>query len=194
MLSDIAENLKASAQYFVDFKIQNEQDLKEFSKVMKEFETKGDAYVHELITALNQTFITPLEREDILVLGRTMDDILDGYEQCAACFEMYSIYQADDHMIEFVEDLNHATEEVLQAVKLLEKKQFMDMRPHLIKIKDYESKADELLRVSIKALFSHAGDLIQIMQYKELYETLEEISDSCEDVANTLETIIMRNA
>lgn len=194
MLSDIAENLKASAQYFLDFKIQNERDLEEFAKIMKEYESKGDVYIHELVTDLNKTFITPLEREDILKLAVIMDDILDGYEQCAARLEMYGMTQVNHYTSEFAENLNQATEEVHQSVHLLNKKKFVDMRTHLIKINDYESKADELLRVSIKSLFSHEDDPIQIIQYKELSETLEEISDSCEDVANTLETIIMRNA
>lgn len=70
----------------------------------------------------------------------------------------------------------------------------LDMRTHAIKIKDYETKCDEILRASIKNLFVTQKDPIKLIQYKELYEMLEEIADSCEDVANTIETIIMRNA
>lgn len=194
MLSDIAENLKESSQYFVDFKIKNERDLKEFSKMMKEYETKGDTIIHDLIVALNKTFITPLEREDILELAVKMDDILDGLEACASRFEMYNITHANDYMVKFAEYLNVSVNEIDESVKLLKKKKLMDIRPYAIRVNDYESTCDELLRVCIKDLFAHETNPILVIQYKELYELLEEISDSCEDVANTLETIIMRNA
>lgn len=194
MLTSIAENVKESAQYFVDFKIRDEADLKKFATRMKEFETKGDTYIHEIIVALNKTFITPLEREDILELANTMDDILDGMEQCASRFEMYNITEADEYMITFAQKILESTEEVAKSTKLLNKKKLMDIRPHAIKINDIESQCDDLLRICIKELFANEKDPIKIIQYKELYEVLESISDSCEDVADTLETIIMRNA
>ncbi|HEU5138720.1 MAG TPA: DUF47 domain-containing protein [Bacillales bacterium] len=194
MLSNISGNLTEGSQYFKDFKIRNESDLKEFSKVMKEYETKGDTYIHELIVALNKTFITPLEREDILELSVKMDDILDGMEACSSRFEMYNITDPNEYMVKFVEHVNQAVDEVNESVRLLGKKKLMDIRPHAIKINDYESTCDELLRVSIKDLFSKENNPLIVIQYKEMYELLEGISDSCEDVANTLETIIMRNA
>ncbi|MFD2617019.1 DUF47 domain-containing protein [Terrilactibacillus laevilacticus] len=194
MLSTIALNLEESAKYFVDFKIKNLDDLQEFSKTMKTYEKKGDAYMHELIVALNKTFITPLEREDILELAMKMDDVLDGFEQWSTRMEIYGLTQSDDYMIKFVDMLFEATKEVAQATTLLNKKKLPSIRSHVIKINDVESECDELLGQSIRNLFKTEKDPIKIIQYKELYEMLEEIADSCEDVANTLETIIMRNA
>ncbi|HET7628694.1 MAG TPA: DUF47 domain-containing protein [Bacillales bacterium] len=194
MLSNIAENLKEASQYFLEFEIKNQADLKEFAKVMKNYETKGDTIIHELIVALNKTFITPLEREDILELAVKMDDILDGFEACSSRFELYNITEPNDYMKKFVGHLNDAVGEVAQSVNLLKKKKLIDIRPHAIKINDYESTCDELLRVCFKDLFSTEENPIVVIQYKEMYELLEGISDSCEDVANTLETIIMRNA
>jgi len=194
MLSNVAENLMESMEYFKNFKIQTESDVKEFAKVMKQYENKGDTFIHELIVALNKTFITPLEREDILELAVKMDDILDGMEACSSRFEMYSITNANKYMVKFVGHLNDSVKEIDKSVQLLSKKKLMDIRPHAIKINDYESACDELLRICIKDLFAKEENPIKVIQYKELYELLEEISDSCEDVANTLETIIMRNA
>lgn len=193
-LSTIAENVKQAAQYFVDFKIKNESDLQEFAKQMKVYETKGDSFVHEITVALNKTFITPLEREDILALAIKLDDVLDGLEQAASRFEMYAITNADEYMIKFASQILEGTAEVENSTKLLVKRKLMDMRPHLIKINDVESICDDLLRTSIKNLFHTEKDPIKIIQYKEIYEILEQVSDSCEDVADTLETIIMRNA
>ncbi|HWO98006.1 MAG TPA: DUF47 domain-containing protein [Bacillus sp. (in: firmicutes)] len=194
MLSKISGNLKESSQFFMDYKMNNASDLKEFSGVMKEYETKGDTYIHELIVALNKTFITPIEREDILQLAMKMDDVLDGLEQWVARLEMYSITHTDEYMTKFFSHINQSSIEIAKAIDLLASKRLLDIRPHAIQIKDFESRCDELLRASIKNLFVVEKDPIKIIQVKELYEMLEGIADSCEDVANTLETIIMRNA
>ena len=101
LLIDISTNLKEAANYFSDYKLKNVSDLKIFSETMKEYETKGDTYVHEVIKELNNAFITPIEREDILALTMSMDDVLDGIEHTTALFEMYSITTADDFMLRF---------------------------------------------------------------------------------------------
>ncbi len=194
MLSTISLNVEEAAKYFVDYKITSSEDLKEFSRKIKEYEKKGDTYIHELIVSLNKTFITPLEREDILALAMKMDDVLDGFEQWSTRFEIYGITHSDEFMTKFVDILLESVTEIAAATTLLNKKKLLDIRQHVIKINDYESECDELLQASIRNLFKMEKDPIKIIQYKELYEMLEDIADSCEDVANTLETIIMRNA
>jgi uncharacterized protein len=194
LLSEISVNLKESANFFADYKLKNVSDLQIFFEKMKEYETRGDSYVHDIIKELNNAFITPLEREDILHLAMSMDDVLDGFEQCAALFEMYSITQADEFMLKLVEAIRNATIEIEKAIELLTNKKLLQIRAHAIIIKDYESKCDGILRQSIKQLFATEKDPIRIIQYKEIYENLENIADSCQGVANTLETIIMKNA
>lgn len=194
LLSEISGNLVEAAKYFEEYKITNEDDLVEFAKKMNEYEKKGDAYIHELIVLLNKTFITPLEREDILSLANKMDDVLDGLEQCASRFEIYQMTQADDYMLKYVDFIYKSTVEINEATKALNKKKLIQIREHSIKINDYESECDRLTMASIKNLFQTEKDPIKIIQFKELYETLEAIADSCEDVADTFETIIMRNA
>lgn len=194
MLSAISANVKEAADYFVEYKIKNVSDLKEFSVEMKRYENKGDDIIHELIVALNKSFITPIEREDILELAMKMDDVLDGMEQCVARFEMYSLTETNDYMTSYADYIQKSSIEIFEAIELLSTKKLLDMRKHTIKINEYESSCDELLRVSIKQLFATEKDPIKIIQLKEIYEILEEVSDFCEDVADTLETIIMRNA
>ena len=194
LLIDISTNLKEAANYFSDYKLKNVSDLKVFSETMKEYETKGDTYVHEVIKELNNAFITPIEREDILALTMSMDDVLDGIEHTAALFEMYSITTADDFMLRFVEAIKMCTHEIENSINLLINKKLPQIRQHAIKIKDYESQCDGIQRQSIKHLFSVEKDPIRIIQYKEIYENLEDIADYCQNVANTLETIIMKNA
>lgn len=194
LLNSISHNLKEGATYFTEYKLNNVSDLKIFSEKMKEYETKGDSFVHEMIKQLNDAFITPIEREDLLHLAISMDDVLDGLEHCAALFEMYNITQADDYMLKFVSAIQASVAEIELAIELLSNKKLLQIRDHAIKIKDYESQCDGILRQSIKHLFSVEKDPIRIIQYKEIYENLEEIADSSQGVANTLETIIMKNA
>jgi uncharacterized protein len=193
-LENIASNLKESANFFAEYKLNNVSDLKIFSEKMKEYESKGDTMVHEVFKDLHNAFITFIEREDILTLTMSMDDVLDGLEHTAALFEMYSIVNADDYMLRFVDAIRSCASEIETAVEMLGTKKLQDMREHAIKIKDLESKCDGILRESIKSLFVNEKDPIRIIQYKEIYEELENIADYCQSVANTLETIIMKNA
>ncbi|MFJ8267283.1 DUF47 domain-containing protein [Peribacillus asahii] len=194
MLLDIAHNIKEGADYFADYKLKNISDLKVFSEKMKEYEHKGDSMVHTVIKELNNAFITPIEREDILELTMRMDDVLDGLEHCAALFEMYSIVNADEYMLKFVEAIKQCGAEIEIAVDKLSTKKLAAIRENAIKIKDLESVCDGVQRQSIKSLFTNEKDPIRIIQYKEIYESLEDIADDCQSVANTLETIIMKNA
>ncbi len=187
-------NLNESANYFADYKLKNVSDLKIFTEKMKEFESNGDTMVHELIRDLNNAFITPIEREDILALSISMDDILDGLYHTAALFEMYSIIEMDDYMLKFVDAIKNCATEIDAAIELLSTKKLLNIRVHAIKIKEIESNCDNILRQSIKHLFTTEKDPIRIIKYKQIYEGLEEIADSCKAVANTFETIIMRNA
>ena len=194
MLLNIAQNIKESADYFADYKLKNISDLKVFSDKMKDYEHKGDEMVHTIIKELNNAFITPIEREDILELTMRMDDVIDGLEHCSALFEMYSIVNADEYMLKFVDAIKECTYEIETAVDTLSTKKLPMIRENAIKIKELESVCDGIQRQSIKNLFTVEKDPIRIIQYKEIYESLEEIADNCQAVANTLETIIMKNA
>jgi uncharacterized protein Yka (UPF0111/DUF47 family) len=104
------------------------------------------------------------------------------------------VVNADDYMLRFVDAIRDCASEIETAIEMLGTKKLQDMREHAIKIKDLESKCDGILRESIKSLFVNEKDPIRIIQYKEIYEELENIADFCQSVANTLETIIMKNA
>lgn len=193
-LYKIAENINKSAHYAQDFKITSIVDLKELSVTLKKYETDGDKLIHELIQMLNKSFMTPIEREDILELAVRMDDIIDGIEGCIAHFEMFSLTEVDDYMRDFLKFITLSTDEIVAAMKHLLNRKLLNMRDHAILIKDYERKCDEVLRTSIKQLFLHEKDPIRIIQFKDIYEQLEEVADYCQNVANTMDTIIMRNA
>ncbi|MCZ2259331.1 DUF47 domain-containing protein [Sporosarcina sp. G11-34] len=193
-LLTIAELVQEAVHYADDFKVVNVADLKEVSIRLKKYEKEGDALIYELTTKLNKSFMTPIEREDILQLSLKMDDILDGIEHFAAHLEMFSLTDIDEYIQMFMENIVKSTDEIVKAVQLLSRKKLIDMREHSTLIKKYEGICDDIFRVSIKQLFINEKDPIRIIQYKDIYEQLEDIADYCQDVANTLETIIMRNA
>lgn len=193
-LKTISENLVESTHHFYNYKNEKNIDVKTFAEEMKVYENKGDTYVHQVIHDLNKVFITPIEREDILALATHMDDVLDGLEGTAALFEVFAIPTVDEYMLQFVDYIKKCVDEIDKAIDLLAEKKLLEMREHIIKIKDYESKCDEVRRVSIKNLFERETDPITIIKYKEIYEELEDVSDYCEAVANTLDAVIMKNA
>ena len=193
-MRNISENLMESTKYFVTFDFNNSKDVKEFAETMKFFENKGDSLVHKIIHDLNKVFITPIEREDILALATHMDDVLDGMEGTAVLLEVYSINKFDKYMKQFLHYINKSVIEINESIELISQKKLTDMRDPIIRIKDYESKCDELRRTSIKKLFNNETDPITIIKYKEIYEELERVTDYCEAVANTLEAVIMKNA
>lgn len=190
----IAEKVRDAVHYAHDFKITNAEELHEASVVLKKYETDGDALIYELTTKLNKSFMTPIEREDILKLSITMDDILDGVEHFIAHLEMFSLIHTDEYIEAFMENIMKSTDEIVQAMELLAKKKLVEMRDHAVRIKEYERVCDEIFRRSIKQLFLTEVNPIRIIQLKDLYEQLEDVADYCEDVANTINTIIMRNA
>lgn len=189
----VAKNLQLASQVFKE-EMNHLSDTEEFALQLKTVESMGDQYTHEIILALNKTFITPLEREDILGLTLKLDDVLDILEACAWSFDLYNIKEADDYMKLFAKNIEMCIQEVVYAVNFLVEKKLKEMTKHTHKINDLENVADDLLRDSLKTLFSTCSDPIEIIKRKEVYGMMEAVSDACEDVANILEGLIMRNS
>ncbi|MCY8535439.1 DUF47 family protein, partial [Bacillus vallismortis] len=112
----------------------------------------------------------------------------------SAMMEIFSITSSDEHIDKFSGYIRECAKEILITIELLAENRLKDIQPHAIKIKEYEHSCDNLHRKSLKNLFGNETDPIKVIQYREIYETLEEIADSCQSVANNLETIIMKNA
>lgn len=170
------------------------KDVPSFVREMKELEHRCDAFTHSIFQELNKTFITPIEREDIMALTKSLDDVVDGIEASATRFEMYHVNEADEHMIRFADILVRSVREIQQAIGLLTQKKLLAIREHCIALNELENEADEQLRHAIHSLFADVKDPIELIKRKEIYERLEQTTDCCEDVANTLESIIMRNS
>lgn len=192
-LEEMADTILEAAEYF-QRNVPDLKDLKVFAKEMKEYESKCDLCVHTILTELNKTFITPIEREDIMALTTSLDDVLDGIEACASRFEMYQFQEPDEYIILFADNLVRCAQQIKKAIYLLTAKKLLAIREPAIHINELENQADDLLRVCVMSLFANVKDPIEIIKRKEIYERLEQTTDCCEDVANTLETIVMRNS
>ncbi|RXZ82404.1 DUF47 domain-containing protein [Paenibacillaceae bacterium] len=192
-LEEMADTIVEAVEYFSEH-VRDLKDLPAFAKAMKEFESKCDRNVHIILTELNKTFITPIERDDIMTLTTSLDDVLDGIEACASRFEMYHISEPDEYIILFADNLIRCSHEIKKAIYLLSEKKLLAIREPAIKINELENNADDLLRVCITSLFANVSDPIELIKRKEIYERLEQTTDYCEDVANKLETIVMRNS
>ncbi|QPQ36074.1 MULTISPECIES: DUF47 domain-containing protein [unclassified Lysinibacillus] len=194
-LLKISQNVKEGIYYAHNARIQDNIDaLKEIADTMKQYETSGDKLIHELIVMLNKSFMTPIEREDILALANKLDDVIDGMEGCIAHFNMYNLTEVTEPMRQFLTYIAKSTDEMVQAMELLNNKKLVEMRKHAIQIKDYERECDEIFRSSMKQLFIQEKDPMRLIVFKDIYEQFEDIADCCQTVANTIETIIMRNA
>lgn len=193
-LVDFAEHLTKTVDYFVRYKIKDAETVGEFADTIKNYETEADGKVHKIIKDLNETFITPIEREDILELTLNLDDIIDGMEEFTSLLDIHQITSSNQYMDEFTENINQSAKEIHAAIELMANSKLAELEPHIINIKDYERKCDILHHNSLKELFKRESNPITVIQYKDIFETLESIADDCHDVANTLQSIMMKNA
>lgn len=192
-LEDMADTLVEAVEYFANG-VSDLSDVSAFAKRMKELESQCDQYTHTILKELNKTFITPIEREDIMELTKSLDDVVDGIEACASRFEMYHIREKDEYITLFADILVRCAHQIKNAIYLLTQKKLLAIREPNIALNELENQADDVLRVSVTSLFANVTDPIELIKRKEIYERLEQTTDYCEDVANTLESIIMRNS
>lgn len=189
----MADTIVEAAEYFAKG-VTDLSDIDTFVKHMKELEGRCDQYCHTILSELNKVFITPIERDDIMALTKSLDDVLDGLEATSTRFLMYHVKEKDDHITAFADILVRSAHQIRSAIALLTTKKLLPIREHNIALHGLENEGDDLLRVSITQLFANIKDPIELIKRKEIYERLEQTTDCCEDVANTLETIVMRNS
>lgn len=194
LLLSITSNLQETTYFCVEKPVSNHHELQLFLENVKEYESTGDELIQKITKELNQTFITPIDREDMLQLALHIDDVLDGIEHIAGLLEMYSVTSLTDQMKKFFRINHQCASEISEAITLLSLKKLQAIPVHSSALKEHEANSDNLLRTALKNLFATEKDPIKIIQYKDIYESLEGIVDSCRKVANTLDSIVMKNA
>jgi len=155
-------------------------------------EHKGDRATHAIIAKLNQSFITPFDREDIHKLASSLDDVLDFVNAAANRLVMYKISEPGPEAAELAGLIVLQSEELTRGVSVLEKDG--EVLKHCDEINRLEDEADHLSRRAIGRLFESEKDPIRLIKMKELYEVLEVATDKAEDAANVLEAILLKSA
>ncbi len=160
---------------------------------IKEVEHAGDQITHEIVKRLNTTFITPIDREDIHDLATRLDDVLDFIEAVAERLVTYRIKEptsACRALADLIVAQIAAMDRCIRALRTMDP----GFHEHAVEVNRLENRADVLLRETLAALFEEQPDPIEVIKWKEIYETLEIVTDRCEDVANVIEGIILKMA
>ncbi len=162
---------------------------------LKDLEHQGDRITHETLDKLNTTFITPFDREDIHTLATRLDDILDATDAAGQRLIVYRITKVPPKFLELADLLVESAKEVQKAVLALpDRKKLTSAITSCVEINRLENEADVVHREALAELFDNAHDAIEVVKLKDLFSFLEEATDRCEDVANVIETIIMKGS
>jgi predicted phosphate transport protein (TIGR00153 family) len=187
----MAENIDRGAG-LLEQMLSPEQPLWDKADEIKEVEHKCDFLTHEVIQRLHKTFVTPLDREDIHALARSLDDVIDAVDDCAAVIRLYQISRVRPDARDLARIIKASTEQVVSAMKALGKKE--GISEAAVEINRLENEADRAHQAAIRRLFEEEKDPIQIIKWKEVLEFLEAATDRCEDVANVLEGVVVKHA
>jgi predicted phosphate transport protein (TIGR00153 family) len=190
MFSAMSDNLIAGARALVDL-FSDYQDVGKKIDEIHRLEHAGDELTHAILTKLNQTFITPFDREDIHQLASKLDDVLDFIYASAARIAMYRITAPPPAAVELAKIILKQTQELQKAVSLMQKSG--NILAHCVEINRLENEADVVSQQAIARLFESEKDPINLIKIKELLEFLERATDRAEDVANVLETVVLKN-
>lgn len=159
---------------------------------IKDVEHVGDVITHDIVRKLNQTFITPIDREDIHGLASAMDDILDLIEAVADRFVVFKVARPTETAIKLANILHQAAVAVGAGIDRLGQPH-ADINECCVEVNSLENEADRITRDAISDLFENEKDPIAVIKWKEIYENFEEGTDRCEDVANILERIALKH-
>jgi uncharacterized protein len=155
-------------------------------------EHDGDRITHEIIDRLNHTFVTPIDREDILALTSALDDIVDFTEEVADYLGLYRIEAPMTQATEMTRVLLSATRQVAAAIPHI--RSVKDIRDYTVETHRLENEGDRIVRGAIAALFEHGIDPMFVIRWKDIFERLEDAIDACERAANVLMSIAIKNA
>jgi predicted phosphate transport protein (TIGR00153 family) len=187
MSNNLIEAARALVDLFADY-----HNVEAKIEDIRRIEHRGDEMTHSIMRKLNQTFITPFDREDIHTLASSLDDVVDLINAACARIVMYRITDPPAEAGQVARLILAQCEELEKAVTNLQKSD--DVLRHCVEINRLENEADQVSRVAIARLFEHETNPITLIKIKELLEFLETATDKAEDVADVLETVVLKNA
>lgn len=183
-----------AAKLLVDFLDDSNYSEKNLERI-KDVEHEGDRKQHEILKELNKTFITPFDREDIYSIAKGMDDIIDLIESTASRFVMLNVSSCTDEAKQLSSMILDSCKEIITIMEELKSmKTSKKLSEKIIKVNGIEEKGDTISREAIKNIFRSNMKVIDVIKWREIYQYLEDTLDSCEDIANIIEGVVMKNA
>jgi uncharacterized protein len=193
LFNESATNLRTTVELLKDL-IEDYRDIDLKVRRIQDREHEGDQVTHAIIRRLNTSFITPMDREDIYRLATALDDVLDAVDAVSDLFLLHQIETPLPQMKEQVDVLLRAAEQTQQALELLPKMDRDRLEPYWIEINTLENEGDQLYRRAVAELFSGEHRAMDVLRWKDVIENLEEAIDGLENVANTIESIVLKHA
>ncbi|HZO37402.1 MAG TPA: DUF47 family protein [Solirubrobacteraceae bacterium] len=190
LFEEAAVNLVRGAD-LLDQMLRNYPERADLARDILICEQEGDRITHDLIQRLNKTFVTPIDREDILLLASALDDIADLTEEVGDYLGLYKIEAPMEQAQRLAHILLDATRQIAEAMPRM--RDFRDISHYTVEVNRLENDGDRIVREAIASLFEGGIDPMVVIRWKDLFERLEEAIDACERVANVLEGIVIKN-
>lgn len=195
-------------QWFEEAAANNLLAAKELQKLCKNFENpqesaekihtlehKGDMFVHNIFGQLNKSFITPIDREDIIAITNAIDDIIDLIHECADDINNYYVKKPTPIAVELAKIIVQSTTIIRDILPNIRKrKNFSQIAKGIREINRLETQADLLFKGGIRSLFKKPKNILDIVRWQAIYQTMEDVTDKCEDVADVLTGLIVKYA
>ena len=192
LFAKMADKIEEASAVLVEMIESDADDMSGFSRRIKDAEHGCDEVMHAITTKLNKSFITPFDREDIYSLSIALDDVCDYIDASARSIMMYDIHKTSDYSRQLARVIHSEALEIKAAVAILHKPNGMNQ--HFIEIHRLENEADDIYFKAMADLFKNSSNPMNVIKFKELYETLENATDKCEQVANIIESIVLKHS
>jgi len=191
LFSQMTSYIYDAASALVEMLSDKKGDYSLYVKRIKDIEHECDDLTHTVSTRLNKSFITPFDREDIYMLSGALDDIVDLIDDAARTMVMYDVHQSTPHAVHFADVIQRMSVELHEVVKTLERPN--GITPRLVELHRLENEGDETYHTAVAELFHNASDPLHVIKWKDIYEKLEAAVDRCENVANIIESVIIKH-
>jgi predicted phosphate transport protein (TIGR00153 family) len=186
-----AANAVAIAQALIELLERFPEGSDGLVRNIKELEHEGDRLTHEVVDLLNRTFVTPFDRDDMYRLAGALDDICDHVDDAAEKITGYGVREIRSQATEQAKVIHRSANKLREAIAQLEG--FKDSQRQLIELRELEDEGDRIVRQALSELFNGGSDAIALVRWKDIHEALEEAVDSCENAADVLEAILVKN-
>ncbi len=187
-----AENTIAISRILIRLLEEFPERKDENGRAVKELEHEGDRITHEIVDLVNRTFVTPFDRDDMYRLASVLDDVCDHVDEAAGKVIGYGVREIRDAAKQQARVIERSAMKLSEAIGRLEG--FKDSRRQLIELRELEDEGDDIARQAISELFtSIGGDALAVIRWKDIHEQLEDAVDACENAADVLEAIVVKN-